>query len=413
MDYQLFHLRNALQVVATVLVLSVMASAHADGTAPAPTVSVAQVVRQHITEWDEFTGRLEAPETVEVRPRVSGFVDAVTFEEGARVKKGDVLFVIDPRPYEVEVRRLEAQLQQARANADRANNEARRGERLKASNAISAELAEARTSAAQQARAEVAALEAALDAAQLDLSFTQVTAPIDGHVSRAEVTAGNLVTAGESVLTTLVSTDRVYAYFEADERAFLKYQELTRQGQRGQASPVYMGLANDSDFPHMGHMDFVDNRVDPQTGTIRGRAVFDNPEGRFTPGLYVRLRLVGSASYDAVLIQDTAVGTDLGRKFVLVLNEDGTVAYRNVELGPQLAGLRIVRSGLEAGERIVVNGLQRVRPGMPVTAETVPMADSETLATLSRMQRRVDAALAASRSLEDNRLTASAARQSR
>ncbi|WP_280513490.1 efflux RND transporter periplasmic adaptor subunit [Modicisalibacter luteus] len=193
----------------------------------------------------------------------------------------------------------------------------------------------------------------------------------------------------------------------------MKYQELTREGQRGQSSPVYMGLANESDYPHLGSMDFVDNRVDPQTGTIRGRAVFDNPEGRFTPGLYVRLRLAGSASYDAVLIQDAAVGTDLGRKFVLVLNEDGTVAYRNIELGPQLAGLRIVRSGLDAGERIVVNGLQRVRPGMPVTAEIVPMADSETLATLSRMQRRVDAALAASQSLEDNRLTASAAHQSR
>ncbi|GHB08931.1 efflux RND transporter periplasmic adaptor subunit [Modicisalibacter luteus] len=207
MNYQFSYLRNALHAVVAVFVLSA-ASAHAE-TMPAPTVSVAQVIRQHTTEWDEFTGRLEAPETVEVRPRVSGFVDAVTFQEGARVKKGDVLFVIDPRPYEVEVRRLEAQLQQTRANADRANNEARRGERLKASNAISAELAEARTSAARQARAEVASLEAALDAAQLDLSFTQVTAPIDGHVSRAEVTAGNLVTAGESVLTTGIYRSRL------------------------------------------------------------------------------------------------------------------------------------------------------------------------------------------------------------
>lgn len=374
--------------------------------APATNVSVAQVIHQSITEWDEFSGRLEAPETVEVRPRVSGFIDNVTFKEGSFVNKGDVLFQIDPRPFEVEVRRLEAELQQARANHQRTANEARRGERLKASNAISAELAEARISSAQQAHAEVAAIQAELEAARLDLSFTQVTAPIDGHIGRAEVTAGNLIHAGETLLTTLVSTDRVYAYFEADEKTYLKYRKLMRQGERGQVTPVYLGLANENDHPYLGQMNFIDNHVDPLTGTIRGRAVFDNQDGYFTPGLYVRLKLVGSATYEGVLIQDAAVGTDLGHKYVLVLDDDQTVSYRSIELGPKLAGLRIVRDGLAPGEQIVVNGLQRVRPGMQVNAQTTPMADRQTLATLEQQQRRVEAALMASQSLnEANQLT--------
>ncbi|MGC3004235.1 efflux RND transporter periplasmic adaptor subunit, partial [Streptomyces sp. G35A] len=232
-----------------------------------------------------------------------------------------------------------------------------------------AELAEARVSAAQEARAQVAAIEAQLESARLDLSFTRITAPIDGQVGRAEVTAGNLVNAGETLLTSLVSTDKVYAYFEADERIYLKYRDLARQGDRGQETPVYLGLTDEQGHPHLGHMDFMDNHVDPRTGTIRGRAIFDNREGLFTPGLYARLKLVGSATYDAMLIQDEAIGTDLGKKFVLVLKDDGTLDYRAVTLGPKLEGLRIVRDGLAPSDRIVVNGLQRVRPGMAVQAE--------------------------------------------
>lgn len=363
------------------------------GGAPAPKVSVAAVIQQPINEWDELTGRLEAPESVVVRPRVSGYIDRVAFTEGALVKKGDLLFQIDPRPFEAEVRRLEAQLQQARANLAQAENEARRGERLRASNAISAELADARASAALQARAEVTAIQAGLEAARLNLEFTRVTAPIDGRVSRAEVTTGNLVNAGETRLTSLVSTDKVYAYFDADERIYLKYQELSRDGQRSDSTPVYLGLSDEDGFPHEGRMDFMDNQVDPRTGTIRGRAVFDNRDGRFTPGLYVRLRLVGSATYDAALIKDEAVGTDLGKKFVLTLADDGTVAYRAIELGPRLEGLRIVRKGLRKGEKIVVNGLQRARPGMQVTPEDVPMADEQTLANLARQRQAVDESL--------------------
>lgn len=359
---------------------------------PAAKVSVAEVIEQPINEWDEFTGRLEAPESVEVRPRVSGYIDKVAFDEGSLVKKGDLLFQIDPRPFQAEVKRLQAQLQQARANQTRAANEARRGERLRQSNAISAELADARASAATEAQAAVAATQAELDNALLNLSFTRITSPIDGRVSRAEITEGNLVGAGQSLLTTVVSTDKVYAYFDADERVFLKYIELTRQAgsdARG-ASPVYLGLSSEAGHPHEGQLDFLDNQVNPRTGTIRGRAVFDNRDGRFTPGLYARLKLVGSGTYPAALIKDEAVGTDLGKKFVLVLDKDNAVQYRAIELGPKLEGLRIVRQGLAKGEKIVVNGLQRAMPGATVDPQAVPMADEATLAQLARLRQAVD-----------------------
>lgn len=383
--------------LAAILVLSACGKApESAAQQPAAKVSVAEVIQQPINEWDEFTGRLEAPESVEVRPRVSGYIDRVAFREGSLVKKGDLLFQIDPRPFDAEVKRLQAQVQQARASQTRAANEARRGERLRQSNAISAELADARASAAAEAQAAVAAAQAELDNAKLNLSFTRITAPIDGRVSRAEITEGNLVGAGQSLLTTLVSTDKVYAYFDADERVFLKYVELARQsgGQTRDASPVYLGLSSEDGNPHLGQLDFLDNQVNPQTGTIRGRAVFDNRDGRFTPGLYARLKLVGSGTYDAALIQDAAVGTDLGKKFVLVLDKDNAVQYRAIELGPKLEGLRIVRKGLAKGEKIVVNGLQRAFPGSTVDPQAVPMADEQTLAALASQRQAVDASAA-------------------
>ena len=394
MDRSLKALRYPLVAVAAALVGACGKAPEATEAAmPAPAVSVAEVIEQQVTEWDELTGRLEAPESVDIRPRVSGFIDKVAFEEGSLVRKGDLLFQIDPRPFEAQVKRLQAELQQARATERRTASEAERGERLRANNAISAELADAGASAASEAKSAVAAIQAQLDAAKLDLGFTRVTAPIDGRVGRALITAGNLVNAGEALLTTLVSTDKVYAYFEADERTYLKYRELARNGERGEETPVYLGLSSEAGHPHLGHMDFIDNQVDPRTGTIRGRAVFDNRDGRFTPGLYARLKLVGSATYDAVLIKDVAVGTDLGKKFVLVLGEDDTVNYRAIELGPKLEGLRIVRNGLEEGETIVVNGLQRVRPGNAVQPEDVPMADADTLAALKEQSRAISAAM--------------------
>ncbi|KIU45155.1 MULTISPECIES: multidrug efflux RND transporter periplasmic adaptor subunit MexE [Pseudomonas] len=391
MEHSLKPLRYPLAALALVVMSACGRTPEAPQAPGAPKVTVAKVLEQPINEWDEFTGRLEAPETVEVRPRVSGQIDQVAFTEGAQVKKGDLLFQIDPRPFQAQVRQLEAQLQQARATATRSQTEAQRGERLRSSNAISAELAESRTSAAAEARAGVAAIQAQLDLARLNLSFTRVTAPISGRVSRAEFTAGNIVTADVTALTSVVSTDKVYAYFDADERVYLKYTQLARDGQRGQSTPVYLGLSNETGNPHLGQMNFVDNQVNPKTGTIRGRAVFDNSDGQFTPGLYARLKLVGSATYSAVLINDEAVGTDLGKKFVLVMDKDNKADYRAVELGPKLEGLRIVRSGLSKEDRIVVKGLQRVRPGSPVSPEETPMASDTTLAALAQQRQALEA----------------------
>jgi membrane fusion protein, multidrug efflux system len=264
MDRSLKALRYPLVAIAAALVGACGKAPEATEAAmPAPAVSVAEVIEQQVTEWDELTGRLEAPESVDIRPRVSGFIDKVAFEEGSLVKKGDLLFQIDPRPFEAQVKRLQAELQQARATERRTASEAERGERLRANNAISAELADARASAASEAKSAVAAIQAQLDAAKLDLGFTRVTAPIDGRAGRALITAGNLVNAGEALLTTLVSTDKVYAYFEADERTYLKYRELARDGERGEETPVYLGLSSEEGHPHLGHMDFIDNQVDP------------------------------------------------------------------------------------------------------------------------------------------------------
>ncbi|HEX8588145.1 multidrug efflux RND transporter periplasmic adaptor subunit MexE [Pseudomonas sp.] len=376
----------------TLVVISACGRTPEATVAPAAAkVNVAKVIEQPINEWDEVTARLEAPETVQVRPRVSGQIDSVAFTDGELVKKGDLLFQIDPRPFEAEVHRLEAQLQQSKAAALRSTNEAQRGERLRTNNAISAELADSRTTTAQESKAAVAGIQAQLDLARLNLSFTRVTAPITGRVSRAEITTGNIVTADQTILTSLVSTDKVYAYFDADERVFLKYNQLARDGKRGATTPVYMGLSNEAENPHLGQMNFVDNQVNPRTGTIRGRAVFDNSKGEYTPGLYARLKLVGSASYSAMLIKDEAVGTDLGKKFVLVVDKDNKAIYRSVDLGPKLEGLRIVRSGLGKDDRIVVAGLQRVRPGSPVDPQDTPMASAETITALQQQRQALEA----------------------
>src|SRR5476651_1365071 len=391
MEQKLKHLRLPLAILAVAVMSACGKTPDQAAAMPPAKISVAKVLEQPVNEWDEFTGRLEAPETVQIRPRVSGQIDQVAFTEGALVKKGDLLFQIDPRPFQAEVRRLEAQLAQTKAAATRSDNEAQRGDRLRQSNAISAELADSRTTAAQEARAAVAGIQAQLDLAKLNLSFTRVTSPISGRVSRAEITAGNLVTADVTALTSVVSTDKVYAYFDADERVYLKYTELARQGRRGATTPVYLGLSNETGNPHLGQMNFVDNQVNPATGTIRGRAVFDNSKGEYTPGLYARLKLVGSGTYSAVLINDEAVGTDLGKKFVLVMDADNKTAYRAVELGPKIEGLRIVRNGLNKDDTVIVKGLQRVRPGSPVTPEVIPMATKETLAALAQQRQALEA----------------------
>jgi membrane fusion protein, multidrug efflux system len=338
---------------------------------PPTKVTVAPVLSREITEWDEFTGRIEAVDNVAVRPRVSGYVSAVRFNEGALVRRGDLLFEIDPRPFQTEVDRLRAEVVRARATVERAQNELQRAKNLAAENAMSDEEHGRRTAFASESAAQVVAIEAALRAAELNLEFTRVTSPIDGRVGRAIVTPGNLVSTGPgeaTLLTTVVSVDPIYASFEADEQTFLRYGDIARR----QGLPIRMGLANEKDFPREGKLDFLDNQINPATGTIRGRAVFQNHDRGLTPGLFVRLRLPGSGAAQGVLIQDRAVGTDLDKRYVYVVQK-GVVQYREVELGPIVDGLRVVRSGLQNGDSIVVNGLQRVRPGSPVAPEFVAM----------------------------------------
>jgi multidrug efflux system membrane fusion protein len=349
------------------------------GPPPPPQVTVASVIERDVTEWDEFTGRLQAVDSVEVRPRVSGLIAAVRFQEGAIVRRGDPLFEIDPRPFQAEVDRLRAELNRAGATNQRAASELQTAEKLRAENAIAKEEHDRRAAFAQESTAQAAAVEAALRAAELNLEFTRVTSPIDGRVGRAIVTEGNLVSSGPgeaTLLTTVVSLDPVYAYFDADEQIFLKYSAAAgpkgpalRGGlhNRGAELPIRMALANDESFPRLGRLDFIDNQLDGATGTIRGRAIFRNGDGQLTPGLFVRLRLAGTGSYRGLLIQDRAVGTDLSKKFVYVVGPKNEVQYRTVTLGPIVDGLRVVRTGLEAGESVVVNGLQRVRPGVQVT----------------------------------------------
>jgi membrane fusion protein, multidrug efflux system len=351
---------------------------------PPPQVTVAEAIDRDITEWDEFTGRLEAVDTVEVRPRVSGFVSAVRFTEGAIVRAGQLLFALDPRPFQAEVDRLRAELTRARATVNRATSELERAERLRTENAMSREEHDRRAAFAAESSAQVAAVEAALRAAELNLEFTSVTSPIAGRVGRALITEGNLVSTGPgeaTVLTTVVSTNPIYAYFDADEQIFLRYQAAARRERRGLSQdsnlPIRMALSNEEGFPREGRMDFLDNHLDPQTGTIRGRATFKNGDGALTPGLFVRLRLAGAGRYRGVLIQDRAVGTDLEKKFVLTVGKDQTIEYRAVTLGPLIDGLRVVRTGLQPRETVVVNGLQRVRPGAKVSPVVVAM-DSAT-----------------------------------
>lgn len=346
---------------------------------PPPTVTVAPVAQQDITEWDEFTGRFEAVDAVEIRPRVTGYIQRVAFAEGREVRKGEVLFEIDPRPYQADLQRATAELEQARTTSAQADRDVERGRNLVAAQALSREEFDARTSAAARAKAAVEIAEAAVTTAKLNLEWTAVRSPISGRVGKAEVTEGNLVQAGGAgapPLTTVVSMDPIYVSFESDEQSFLKYAALARDGSRSTAkTPVEMGLADESDqYPYKGFVNFVDNQLNPATGTIRVRAVFSNADRRFTPGLYARVKIVGSGRYKATLIQDRAVGTDQDKKFVMVLKADSTVEYRPVTLGRVVDGLRVVQAGLRPGEEIVINGLQRIRTGARVTPQLEPMA---------------------------------------
>lgn len=386
---------STLAAIPALFLLAACAPEQGTQGAPAmPTVSVAPVIQETITELNEYSGRLAAPEAVELRPRVSGHIDKVMFRDGQLVEQGTPLLLIDSKPFEARVQQLEADLEHARSRASLAQAELRRAEKLIRKNAIAQEVLDSRQAEYQQAAAQVKSVESALKLANLDLAYTTVKAPITGQVSNAFETRGNYVTAGQSVLTEIVSTDRLYAYFEADERSYLDYRKAEKKGlvpsNRSGEAPVFMSLAGEKEYAHEGTIDFVDNKVNESTGTIRMRAVFDNADNLLVPGLFSRLRVVGSASYEAILIQDAAIGTDLDKQYVLVLDENNAVQYRAIETGKKVGGLRVVKSGLEASEKIVVNGLQRVRPGTPVEPRDVVMADPENIEQLQALQMRID-----------------------
>jgi RND family efflux transporter MFP subunit len=343
---------------------------------PPPPVTVAQPLQKNITEWDEYTGRFAAIATVEVRSRVSGFIDSILFKDGQLVKQGDLLFVIDPRPYRLAVEQAKADVERAQAKLQIATLDVERATPLAQSQTLTAREFDTRKSTQRDAAGALASSEAALKQAELNLEWTQVTAPISGRISDRRVDAGNLITggpAGATLLTSIVSLDPIHFVFDGSEADFLHYLRLAAAGARPSSrdvqNPVAVRLTDETEYKHLGRMDFVDNVLSPKTGTIRGRAIFDNKDGLLTPGFFGRLRLFGG-EHEALLVPDTAIASDQASKIVFTVADDGTVGTKIVELGPIVEGLRVIRSGLMAQDRIVIEGLQRARPGQKVKAES-------------------------------------------
>ncbi|HWL17769.1 MAG TPA: efflux RND transporter periplasmic adaptor subunit [Opitutus sp.] len=359
---------------------------------PAPKVTVAPVEQQLVTDYEEITGRVDATETVELRARVSGHIEAVRFQAGQLVRQGDVLFSIDPRWYQAQLTLATAQVRQAKAHADVAEREAERAETLVKAAAISTEEAEARRSRALEAMAALASAQAALASAQLDFEHTQVRAPIDGRISRALVTAGNLISGAPgnaTLLATIVSEGEAYVYADIDEATLLKFNRLLRENrlklENGRV-PVEMQLADESGYPHHGYIESTDNRLNPATGSLMLRLVFANSDRSLVPGLFARVRVPVGAPRSSLLVSERAIGTDQSQKFVLAVAEDNTAVYRSVKLGGSVRDKRVVQSGLQPGDRVIVNGLQRVRPGMRVQPETA-VATAAELSTATVAQR--------------------------
>jgi RND family efflux transporter MFP subunit len=387
----------AVAILLSALLLNACSKGNAEGggapggTPPAPSVSVATVEQKEVSEGDEFSGRFEATDFVEIRPRVAGYLMKVHFQAGALVKKGDLLFTIDPRPYEADAAKAEADLKRAETARDLARAEVARAEKLLEATAISKQEFDQRTATFKDQESAGKAARAALTSARLNTEYAAIRAPISGRISRAEVTVGNLVTPGTSMLTTIASQDPIHVYFDIDEAQLLKYESLRKTGNDAAAgksqNAIYLGLNSEANFPHQGRVDFLDNRLDPRTGTIRGRAIFDNKDRLFTPGLFAKLKLSGTGTYKAVLITDRAIGTDQSKKFVLVVDKENKANYREIKVGPLVDGLRVVKEGLKPGESIVVNGLQRVRPGIQVQPEKTAMLPTTGNAVAAQDQK--------------------------
>ena len=376
------HLSAPLRAILPALAAATLAltgcgrSAGQAGASPPSEVDAAHVVVKLVRQWDEFSGRVAATDSVDVRARVSGYIDRIAFKEGDEVKAGDLLFVIDPRPYRAAYDSAVAQLERARAAAALAQAQDQRAQTLIAARAISREEFETRRAELTQGNADARAAEAAVATAKLNLGFTEVRSPITGRVSRAMLTIGNLAQADQSVLTSVVSQDPVYVYFQPDEQSFLRYSELARKGERTRSdNPVRVGLANSQGYPYAGTVNFVNNQVDPATGTINLRAVVPNAQRVFTPGLYARVQLQGSAEFEAMLIDDKAILTDQDRKYVYVVGAGSKAARKDLTLGGLIDGLRVVQSGLDTNDKVIVAGLLKiVAPGAPVKANEVAMS---------------------------------------
>ena len=365
--------------IALLLTLTGCDGKHASGGGqpPPPEVAVAQVLSKSVQQWDEFTGHVSAIETVELRPRASGYVQRVAYKEGQEVKQGDLMFQIDSRPYRAALDNAQAQLARARVAKQLEILRNKRAQSLIDDDAISHEELDLRRAAQAQSTADVQAAEAAVATAKLNLSFTEVRAPVSGRASRALVTVGNLATADETLLTTVVSQDPIYEYFDADENSYLRYKEQERRSERtAQDNAVHVGLANENGYPHTGTVDFLDNQVNPTIGTVRARAVLPNADRIFTPGLYARVQFVSSQKAKVLLIDDKAVLTDQDRKYVYAVDKDGKAQRKDIVLGRMVEGLRVVQSGLALDDKIVVVGLQKIfYPGMPVMPAEVPMGE--------------------------------------
>jgi RND family efflux transporter MFP subunit len=353
---------------------------------PPPSVDVARPVVRDVTEWDEFTGRLAAIDTVEIRPRVSGYLESVHFREGQFVKKGDLLFVIDPRPFRAVLSASEAEVAGAMARLELAKNDQARAANLVQSRAISTEDFDRRSKAVVEAQAALDGARARLEQAKLDVEFTEVRAPVDGRASNFNITVGNLVSGGgagvATLLTSIVSMNPIYCYFTGSEQEYLKYTRLAASGarpsSRDQPNPVRLALLDETEFMHYGHMDFVDNQIDELTGTIRARAIFDNPTGDLLPGMIVRIQLIGETKKDAVLIPDSAIGADQSNRVVSVVDDKNVVALRTVTTGRLIDGLRVITGGLTGDDWVIVNGLQRARPGAAVTPTRTTLSSQAT-----------------------------------